>query len=80
LTQLHAGIGRDIRELQSRWTRWTAPRRGADGRQGIVDRLGANPEDIVNIAFRTFRAVRLLQEALAGAPPAAAGRDGDAPA
>jgi hypothetical protein len=68
LTHLHATISRDVTELRSRLARWTARRRAAGARQGIADRLGANPEDVITIAIRTFRAVRLFQDAMAGTP------------
>jgi hypothetical protein len=66
-----------VHELRARLARWAISRRDSDGRHGIVDRLGANPEDIITVAFRTFRALRLLQDALAGAPPEAARDTGD---
>jgi hypothetical protein len=61
---LHARIGRDLGELRVRWTRWTALRRAADARRHAGAHPSPNPEDIVNVAFRTFRAVRMLQDAL----------------
>jgi hypothetical protein len=80
LTHLHASINRDLNELRSRWARWTTQRRAAGMRHGFAERLGAHPEDVVSVAFRTFRAVRLVMDALGEAAGPAAERVGDKPA
>ncbi len=67
LSHLHARISRDVGDLRSRWGQWAKARRGATGSTGAAGPFGANPEDIVGFAFRTFRAMRLLLDAFGGA-------------
>lgn len=59
LAALHTRISRDLAELRTRWSRWS--------------RVGrASPDELVNAVMRTFRALRALQEAVAGARSTAA--------